>query len=482
MGLQRLGRDTVLYGLSTLLVRGLQIVLIPVYSRVLGAGEYGVVETVAIAGALINLTVALEISQGMARYVADAATEQDRQAFATTALCFASIAYGLFALLVAVFQEELSDWLLVDQATPQVLTLAACAIAVNGVFVITQDLLRWQLRPSSYLIAGLAYMLGSAGVGVWLVMAQGMGVAGVFWGQLAGAILGGGVSLLGARGLLARVFDLNRLITMLRYSLPLVLSGTAVFGNMFIDRIVVREVLGLEALGIYGVTARFAAVVSILAVGLQVALAPLVFRHWREPGTADKLASICRLYLAAMVPLVGTISLFAPEIIRTLTGPSFHLGSTILPLLTLGAMFSTLYIFAPGLFLGERTGRVALLNVAGALINLVLALTLTPWLGLSGAALSATVAPAFVFAGYVLLGHAWLNVKYERIKVAASLAVIIILVIIGITWQPTGARWEIAAPVFKTGLLLLSTLWVYRFSLNEDDRNSLLQRTIFLKP
>lgn len=476
MGLQRLGRDTVLYGLSTLLIRGLQIFLIPVYSRVLGTGEYGVVETVAIAGALINLTVALEISQGMARYVADATTEHDRRAFATTALIFASIAYGVFALLVAVFQVELSNLLLVDQATPHALTLAACAIAVNGVFVIVQDLLRWQLRPGSYLIAGLAYMLGSAGVGIWLVTAQGMGVAGVFWGQLVGATLGGTVSLLGARGLLSRAFDLNRLITMLRYSLPLVLSGMAVFGNMFIDRIVVREVLGLDALGIYGVTARFASVVSILAVGLQVALAPLVFRHWREPGTADKLANICRWYLVAMVPLVGTISLFASEIITTLTGPSFHTGITILPLLTLGAMLSTLYVFAPGLFLSGRTGHVALLNVTGALVNLILSLTLTPWLGLSGAALSATVAPAVVFAGYVLLGLQWFKVTYQGTKIAVSLGMVIVLVIMGLKWPPADAGWESTAVLIKLGLLLLSAFFAYRFGLDGTDRMALLRR------
>lgn len=475
---ERLGKDALLYGLTTLLVRGIQILLIPVYSRVLSTSEYGMIETVAIVGALVNLSVALEISQGMARYIADAATERDRQAYATTAVCFCSSTYGVFALLVAVFQEDLGRWLLGEQTTTHVLTLAACAIAVNGVFVIVQDLLRWQLRSGSYLIAGLAYTLGSAGVGIWLVTVQGLGVAGVFWGQLAGATLGGAVSLWRASGLLARVFDPNRLRTMLRYSLPLVLSGVAVFGNMFIDRIVVREVLGLDALGIYGVTARFASAVSILAVGLQVALSPLVFRHWREPSTAPTLASIFRWYLVAMVPLVGAISLFSREIMTALTGPAFHAGSSILPLLTLGAMFSTLYVFAPGLFLGERTGRVALLNVTGALVNLILSLTFTPWLNVSGAALAATIAPAVVFAGYVLLGRAWFKVSYERVKAAASLGVVIILVLIGLEWQPEAASWVPSVIISKIGLLLLSTLCVYRFGLNMHDRKALLHRIL----
>lgn len=475
MALQRLGRDTLLYGLSTLLVRGLQIFLIPVYSRALGSGDYGVVETVAIAGALVNLTVAMEISQGMARYIADAPDEPARRAFASTAVGFAALAYAAFALAVAVFSDGLSQWLLAGQAPPQTLALAASAIAVNGVFVIVQDLLRWQLRPGSYVMASLAYALGSAGVGIWLVAVQGAGVAGVFWGQLAGALLGAAVSLSRAGGLLGRVFDGQRLRTMLRYSLPLVLSGAAVFGNLFIDRIVVRELLGLEALGVYGVTARFASVVSILAVGLQAALSPLVFRHWREPGTAITLGRICRWYLVAMVALVGGIALLSAPIMGTLTGPAFHGGSAVLPLLTLGAMFSTLYVFAPGLFLGERTGRVALLNVAGALVNLVAALLLTHWFGLLGAALAATIAPAFVFAGYLALGRPWFTVPYRAPRIAFTLALVVALVLTGMVWPATPTLWDPVALASKAALWCLCLGLAVALGTDAADRHQVSQ-------
>jgi O-antigen/teichoic acid export membrane protein len=475
MGLQRLSRDTLLYGLSTLLVRGLQIFLIPVYSRTLGSGEYGVVETVAIAGALVNLTIALEISQGMARYIADSPDESARRALASTAVAFAALAYAAFALAVAAFSVGLSDWLLAGQAPPQTLTLAAAAIAINGVFVIVQDLLRWQLRPGSYVMASLAYALGSGGVGIWLVAVQGIGVAGVFWGQLAGAMLGLVVSLARAGGLLARVFDLQRLRTMLRYSLPLVLSGAAVFGNLFIDRIVVRELLGLEALGVYGVTARFASVVSISAVGLQAALSPLVFRHWREPGTAATLGRICRWYLVVMVWLVGGIALLSAPIMGTLTGPAFHEGSAVLPLLTLGAMFSTLYVFAPGLFLGERTGRVALLNVAGALVNLVAALVLTRWFGLLGAALAATISPAFVFAGYLVLGRTWFRVPYQASRTGFSMALILMLVSMGMVWPVGSALWDPATLAIRAALWCTFAALTVRFGTDVADRRYISQ-------
>jgi O-antigen/teichoic acid export membrane protein len=76
--LEQLLRSTFLYGWATLISRGSQLVLIPIYTRMLSPGEFGVVDMVAIFGALVNLTVALEISQGVARYLADARNESDR--------------------------------------------------------------------------------------------------------------------------------------------------------------------------------------------------------------------------------------------------------------------------------------------------------------------------------------------------------------------------------------------------------------------
>jgi O-antigen/teichoic acid export membrane protein len=193
--LHRLGVDSIIYGGASLAVRGLQIFLIPIYSRVLGLDDYGVIETIAIAGALVNLTVALEISQGMARHIADTPDDLVRRAFASTAIGFAVFAYAAFFLIVAAFADGLAPWLLVGKTPPQTLVVAAAAIAVNGVFAIVQDLLRWQLRPWFYAMASFAYASGSAGVGIWLVELEGAGVVGVFWGQLAGASLGLGISL-----------------------------------------------------------------------------------------------------------------------------------------------------------------------------------------------------------------------------------------------------------------------------------------------
>lgn len=472
----RLGSDAVCYGLSTFLVRGLQIILIPIYTRLLSSADYGVIDTITIAAALVNLTVALEIAQGMARFIADAKDDSASRSVATTAVAFALLAYSAFTIIAGLFSGPIAGLLFEGTVSQPVLLTAIVAIAVNGMFVMLQDLLRWRLRPRIFALASLSYALGSAGISIWLVSVAGWGVTGVFAGQLAGAMSGGAVALIGASGMLQGRLDTSLLKKMLAYSLPLVLSGLAVFGNLFVDRMVIRSELGLEALGIYSVAARFASTISILAVGLQIALSPLIYRYWQQPGTANTLARVARLYCAAMVPVVGGLSLFTPEMLFILTGPAFHDGAGVLPLLAFGAMLATLYMFAPGLFLGKRTHYVAWLNMGGVAVNLTLSVVLVRAIGAAGAAAAMATASAFILAGYVLFGDRWFHVPYQVARISVSMMLVAATVLLATFQNSLVTEFEIAGIAGRGGILIIACLIAFYGGLDRSDRTLLLTR------
>lgn len=474
MRFKTLGRDAFIYGLSTLLTRGQQIVLIPIYTRFLGTAEYGAVEAMAIFGALVNLTVALEISQGVARYLADAPDLAARRRYAFTALLFSLFCYSVFVVVLALLSSTFAEWLFEGQAGLTALMVGVGALAVNGVFVLVQDILRWQLRPMAYFLAGAAYAFGGGIVGVGFVVA-GFGVSGVFLGQLAGALAGFVIALFASRSLWRHArFDFGALKQMLGFSAPLVVSSLAVFAGTFTDRIVVRELLGLEALGMYAVSARFASVVAILTVGLQAALTPLVYRTWREPGAAQKLAQVFRIYLAGMVPVIGVLALFSSEIVSMVVGNAFLEASVVLPVQAAASLFLSLYVFAPGLFLGKRTVIAAVVNLGGAAMNLALCLWLTVAMGLIGAALSATIAAACVFAGHVSLGRRYFDVPLDRPGLLLSFGALGALVATGVEFSATYSMLDPASRVLKAAVLCLVTAVVWAFSLKSADRALIL--------
>jgi O-antigen/teichoic acid export membrane protein len=428
--LSRLPRDALVYGGATLLSRGVQLVLIPIYTRALAPDEYGVLEMILVVAALANVAVALEISQGVARQLPEAGEPASRRAYASTAVLFTAAMWALFATAVALVAEPLSTGLIGTAAWAGVLRVAAVALAANAVFILLQDLLRWRLRPWAYAVASLVSTAVSATLGVYLVTQLQLGVAGIFWGHLAGAVAGTALAgpLLGDN--LARVFDRTRLAQMLIYSAPLVVSSAATFANLYVDRIAISALMGLDVLGVYAVGARFASVVPLLAIGLQAALTPLVFQSHRDPATPRAIARAFRVYCATAVTLLAGLALFATELLRFLTAPAYHAAWSVLPILAAAGFFATLYSFAPGLFLERRTALVAAINIGAALLNLALNLVLVERLGIIGAAVSACVASATAFAGFLVLGqalyhvpHNWLRLTLGTLVGAASIAV-----------------------------------------------------------
>lgn len=470
MSFRTLPRDTLVYGGASLLVRGQQLLLIPIYTQHLGAAQYGVVETMAIAAALANLTVALEVAQGMARSIADAPDNDARARYATTALIFAGICYLLFVFVGCLVADPLSAWLFQGMANSQTLIIALASIAFNGLFAIALDLLRWQLQPVAFLVASLIYIAVGAVVGGGLVSQTSMGVAGVFIGQLAGASMGLLIAAaLAHKSLRPKSFSAMALRTMLQFSLPLVMSSAAIFASSYIDRIVVGGIMGPAALGVYGVASRVGSIVGILAVGLQAALSPLVYRSWQQSETPIRLAQIFRIYAVAMVPVIGTLSLFSSEIISMLTGPDFADASIVLPVLAMASMLFSAYIFAPGLFLGGRTGIAAMLSLTSALANLLLCLLLTSILGILGAALSGLAAGTFVFAGHVVLGSKYFKVPFDSQRLIAIGCLLGFLVAGGML-----AAFSLSDGFFvflaKLSALLIACYVGYKTGLTENDR------------
>ena len=470
--INRLLRDSVVYGISTAFARGVQLLLVPVYTRILGPAEFGVVDMVVVFGALVNLTVALEISQGVARYLADARDEPSRRRYASTAVVFSLGAYGAFAVTAFALAAPLADLLFGSDQWASALRIGIAALAINGLFTLLQDLLRWRLAPGAYLAASMAYTIGNVGVGVYLVAFAGAGVAGVLWGQVAGAIAGGIVAWFSMVDFIRPAFDAARLREMLGYSAPLVLSGVAVFANQFIDRIAVRELLGIESLGIYGVAARFASALGLATVALQAALTPLVFKRYRDPGTPSELARIFRYYCALMGPALGAIALFSPEIVEVFSGAAYRDAQDVLPVLTAASLLSTLYIFAPGTFLLKRTGVVAGINMTAAGVNLVLNLTLIPALGIRGAAWATCCAAAIVFSGFMMSSQRLYPVPHRWVKIGNAGVLALVLIVLGI-WlsgqhRDTGPELIVMKSLLIGAAALVSVLCV----LNADDRES----------
>lgn len=399
--LKQFFRDSILYTLVNFLTRGISFILLPFYTRVLTQHEVGILDFISVICSFLSVSIALEVNQGLARYMSECREDLNaRRAYSSSALSFSFAIYTILVVVVFLWEKPLAHRLLGTSLDGSILQLAAVAFWINALTYAFQLQLRWTLRSRASAIYATVTCLVTVSSSVFFVVGLRWGLRGVFLGQIAG----GGISaVLGyalTRDSFMLVFDVEKLKRMLAYSIPLVPSSVGVVAALFIDRIVIRKMLTLSDVGVYGVGYRIASVISLTMVGFQSALTPLIYAQHRNQKTREDLARLFRWCAALGLVFFMCLSFSVGPVLDLLAPRSYQSAVNVVPPLTLAILFAGLYVFAPGLEITKCTKVVAAINVTSAIANTGLSYLLVPRIGIQGAAY-ATFLTSFV--GFVIL-------------------------------------------------------------------------------
>jgi O-antigen/teichoic acid export membrane protein len=456
--LGRLLRDSAIYGLSSVLARGISLLLLPFYTRVLTPSDYGLVDLATVFASLVNLTVALEVSQGLARHVPEARSERDKTSYASTALWFTVAAYTAFALVAFALPGPFARLVFDSERHAAILRLAVVQVWANGIFYLVHGQLRWELRPVQHTVVNIVFTVVAIAATVALVLAYQMGAAGVIIGQTIGYLAGTALALVYARARFRIVFDWDRCREMLRYSVPLVPSSIAVFVAGYIDRIAIKELLTLHDVGIYGVSYRLSVPMLLVLSGFQSAMTPLIITHYREADAPRAVARMFSSFLILALTAWAGLALFGREVLAVFTTPNYYAANMLIPLLAPALILSGMYIFAPGLAIAKHTKTMGAIGIANAVVNTALNFSLIPILGIAGAALATCISAAMAFGAFMILSQRRYPVPHDWTAIGLAVAVTAAVVIINAMWLD-GYALSIALALTK-GLLLAAALSV----------------------
>jgi len=430
--IDRILRDSTLYTLPVIVARGVNFLLLPFYTRILTPGMYGALDLLIVFGSLVSLIIPLEISQGAARYTAQAGSNASRKTtYASTALRFTVAGYLIFCALFLAIAPQASHLLLGDAGYAGIFRLAVAYIALNGLHALLLNQLKWELRSGAFAANHLLVALGSAVGSFLLAYGLNRGLAGIFEGMILGVFAG---VTLGAWQLGDRVrgqFEMQALREMLVYSVPLAAAGIGVFVNTYVDRIMLNHFLSLESVGVYGMAIRIAGLTGLATVGVQSAISPLVFARHASPGLKTELAGFLRLFVAGVLLLMLFIKLFAREILVVVATPAYYSAAPLVVWLSAALIFAGMYVFAPGLSLAKKTATILVINLGGGILNLLLNLLLIPRLGIPGAAYATLTSAIAVFTVHLTFSHRYFPVPHDWQRLLLGPIVILPLALVG---------------------------------------------------
>ncbi len=435
---KRFFRDSAIYLVPSVLSSGMSFVMFPFYAHRFTPREYGAFDLLTLTAMLVGWTVALEIYQGVGRYVAGERDADRVRSYASTALWFAVGAYAVFAAVIEALAVPASRALLGAGVHVALLRVAVPWMCVQGVLAIAQAQLRWQLRPVAFAVGAVINAVVTVIASGLLVFTAGLEVEGAVLGQLIGGAVSLAFVLLATRGTFTLHFNRRRCAEMLRFSTPLVPSSAGVFLNLYADRLVIQHIRTLADVGVYGVGYRLAMVVSLVLAGFQGAAIPLILARKDEPSTPDDLARIFRIFSALMLSAFVVLSILATPAIRLLAAARYQSAAEVVPFLIVSVAFANMYIFAPGLSIAKKTAPMATITGLAGIANLGLALLLVPPLGIVGAGV-ATASTSFAwFVALMALSQRQYGAPHHWLRLIGAFAAATAPVVLAALTLPNG--------------------------------------------
>ena len=433
--LEKLAKQTAIYGISTIVGRFLSYLLTPYYTRVFGQAEYGIITDIyaLIPFALVVLTMGMESGYFRFAAKADAAggdVQAAKKRLFATVWGITSLAAFVFFVMVALLREKIAVAMgEAYVAHPEYVVIVGAIVMFDVATCIPFSRLREQGRAGRFvtlkmvnivLQTGLAFAFGAMGL-----FATEFGVGWAFVANLMASVITFAAMLPSTNRTLPKI-DWLLLATIFSYSLPLLVSGIAGTANEFIDRQMIKYLVSENAmaqLGIYGAITKIAVVMMLFTQMYRLAAEPFFLANYRKDDFKAMNAAALKYYMIASMLIFLGIALFK-DVFALIVGRDFRQGIFILPVVLGANVLSGVWLNLSFWYKREERTRLAIvITFIGLIFTVLCNFLLVPRYGYYGAAWARLASEAAMVAVSYWLNRRYYPTPYPMARIAEYVAV-----------------------------------------------------------
>ncbi len=440
--LEKLAKQTAIYGISTIVVRFLSYLLTPFYTRIFGPDTYGIVTDVyaLIPFALVVLSMGMESSYFRFAAKVDEKGGSDEEIRKGKLGLFASCwgmsfyAAALFFVVVALWRDKVASWMGQEYvAHPEYILCVALIILFDVWTMMPFSRLREQGRSGEFVLfkaanvvinVALAFLFGFLGL-----YSSEFGVGWVFVANLAASIITLLLLLLTVERTLPKV-DWKLMSVVLLYSLPLLVSGVAGTAGEFIDRQMIKFLSpkgAMAQLGIYGAITKIAVVMMLFTQMYRLAAEPFFLANYKKSDFVEMNAAAMKYYIMASMLIFLGIALYK-DLFALIVGRSFREGIFILPIVLGANVLSGVWLNLSFWYKREeRTSLAMWVTFAGLAAAVVANIILVPRWGYYGAAWARFASEVVMVAVSYALMRKFYPVPYDLRRIGEFVVVALAL-------------------------------------------------------
>ncbi len=468
MSIRTLGKQSLIYGIGTILTRVVTFLLLPLYTNVFTTEEYGIVSLAYAFTGFVMIVYRYGMDSALMKYYIDSEGEDQKTYFTTifSVQTLTSLIFSLFLLLTAGFFAPI----FLGGDYTRLMQLVTIILFLDALWMLPMLILRAEEKPHQYIFFSLLNVIILMGFNIYLVVFKGLGITGV----LVGNIVASSVLLLATLPIIVRNFSFktisrSALQEVLKFGLPFFPAGIFTMIMELSDRYLLAWLADTSTVGLYSAGNKLGMFGLLLVMGFNMGWTPYFLKKGKDADAPQTFARVSTYFLGLVGGFIVLISLWIDQLVQfrigdaTFFGEEFWSSTQVVPIILLGYYFFGLYVLQlPGVFMTKQTKWVPFFRGFGAALSVLVNIILIPVFGIIGAA----SAKAIAFFGMSLsillfnqkhypIPHLWRGILFPIIFL-----LIIIIVPMGLD-----------AKIFVS--ILYPVLWV-ALIVNHNDRKRLI--------
>ena len=449
-----LAKETAIYGVSSIVGKFLNWMLVPLYTYVLQQqSDYGIVTNLYAWTALLLVILTYGMETGFFRF-ANKEGENAQTVYSTSLIALFTTSL-LFAVVCVVCQVPIA-YALGYPAHSEFIALLGIVVAMDAFASIPFAYLRYKKRPLQFAALKLLFVFLNIALNLFFLVLcpkiQDWGIISAWYNAdygvgyvfvaniLATAIqtvcllpaVGEGFRSLGVQEFRSSgVFSWGLLKQMLRYSLPLLVLGVCGIMNQTLDRILFPFFYdGADAqaqLGIYGACFKVAMVMMMFTQAFRYAYEPFVFAKHKDRESVAAYADAMKYYIIfSYMILLGMI--FYLDLLKFIIAPSYWEGLKVVPVVLWTYIFQGVYFNLSFWYkLTDKTQWGAYFSILGVVITFALQAIFVPRIGYMASAASSTVCYLVIMLLSYFVGRKHLEIPYDLRRIGIYTLLVVTL-------------------------------------------------------
>ncbi len=421
--IKRLGTDTAIYGISTVLARLLNFALVPLYANILTTAEFGIVANLYSYIGFIIIFYGYGMESAYFRYASSKEIGNEKENFTTpfSAVVAASMVFSgvmvFFALpLTSIFQLEASRF--------RLLYYTAGILCFDAVTLIPYASLRLQRKAKFFASTKVLNIFLTVILNIITVYFFRWGIEGIFFSNLLASVLSFLILLPSVIRQFHFSFHAQLFKELLKFGLPLVPVSISGVLLQLVDRPILKLLMGDSAVGIYQANYRLGIFMALITGMFEYAWRPFFLSHAKDPNAKLLFSRVMTYYLLVCSVVFLALSFFLEHIIhykffgRYILPPPYWDGLSIVPLVLLSYIFSGIGTnLNAGIQIEKKTIYLLPTSLAGSISKIIMTFVLVPYYGIMGAAVATLIGYAMLEIVLFPIVQKFYYIEYEFARI-----------------------------------------------------------------